>query len=441
MAVDESLAPGGAAPPPSSPRFRARAWGVTAVLVLSSVVVFLDKALLGLVATPMSAELGMSAAGFGSLGSASYVLFGVTCVAVSFAAQRVSPRWVLLVCGLLWAAGQVPAVVAATGGMLYASRILVGAAEGPANPLAMTVLYSWFPNERRGLPQALYTAGAAVAKIALAPVLTLIIIGFGWRAGFLTVGALALAWSLLWLATGRQGPYGAAPARGDRPRLGDPARVPWHRALLNRTFIGCFVAYFAQNALAAIIFTWLPSYFENALGFSPEAAGALFGLPSALGIVALVASGAVTDRLLRRGVTSRKARGLLGGACLTGAGVLLTCLPLIHTPLPAIALLMLGYGISVTVNTFANPAVAELVPPAQRAGILGVFAGLSVTAGIASPVITGRLLDLAATPEAGYTTAFLLSGILLAVAGALFALLVHPERDRHDPTRSAHVPA
>ncbi|MBT2233646.1 MFS transporter [Nonomuraea sp. NEAU-A123] len=181
MAVNDSLAPHGAALPPSSPRFEARAWGVTAVLVLSSVVVFLDKALLGLVAKPMSAELGMSAAGFGTLGSASYVLFGATCIAVSFAAQRISPRWVLLVCGLLWAVGQVPAVVAATSGMLYASRILVGAAEGPANPLSMTVLYSWFPNERRGLPQALYTAGAAVAKIALAPVLTLIIIGFGWR--------------------------------------------------------------------------------------------------------------------------------------------------------------------------------------------------------------------------------------------------------------------
>ncbi|WP_214414464.1 MFS transporter [Sphaerisporangium fuscum] len=441
MTVNESLAPYGAALPPSSPRHKARAWGITAVLVLSSVVVFLDKALLGLVAKPMSAELGMSAAGFGTLGSASYVLFGLTCIAVSFAAQRIAPRWVLLVCGLLWAIGQVPAVVAATGGMLYASRIVVGAAEGPANPLSMTVLYSWFPNERRGLPQALYTAGAAVAKIALAPVLTLIIIGFGWRAGFVTVGALALAWSLLWLVAGRQGPYGAAPARGDQPQPGHTARIPWRRALLNRTFVGCFLAYFAQNALAAIIFTWLPSYFENALGFSAKAAGSLFGLPSALGIVALVTTGAVTDRLLRTGVTSRRARGLLGGACLTGAGILLTCLPLIHTPLPAIALLMLGYGISVTVNTFANPAVAELVPPAQRAGFLGVFSGLSVTAGIASPIITGWLLDRAATPEAGYTTAFLLSGILLAVAGVLFALLVNPERDRHNPLRSNDVPA
>ncbi|MER5325816.1 MFS transporter [Streptosporangium roseum] len=165
------------------------------------------------------------------------------------------------------------------------------------------------------------------------------------------------------------------------------------------------------------------------MGFSAKAAGSLFGLPSAFGIVALVAAGMVTDRLLRRGVPSRRARGLLGGVCLVVAGLLLTTLPLIHAALPAIAVLMLGYGISVTVNTFANPAVAELVPPAQRAGILGVFSGLSVSAGIVSPVIAGVLLDNATTPESGYTSAFLLSGVLLAVGGLFFALLVNPERD------------
>ncbi|MER5325817.1 MFS transporter [Streptosporangium roseum] len=272
MQVDKGILRDAALPHPSSAEAgdgRGRAWVVTAVLVASAAVVFLDKALLGLVAKPMSEDLGLSAAGFGSLGSASYLLFGATCVIVSFAAQRISPRWVLLVCGILWALGQIPAIFVAGGAMLYASRIVVGAAEGPADPLSMTTLYSWFPNDRRGLPQSLYTAGAAVAKIAMAPLLTLVIVGFGWRAGFVTVGVLALAWSALWLVTGRLGPYGAPMGTSTGRAAGGGERVPWRKALLNRTFIGCFIAYFAQNALAAIVFTWLPSYFENALGFSP----------------------------------------------------------------------------------------------------------------------------------------------------------------------------
>ena len=35
--------------------------------------------------------------------------------------------------------------------------------------------------------------------------------------------------------------------------------MPWRRALLNRTFIGCLIAYLTQNALAAVIFgKWDP---------------------------------------------------------------------------------------------------------------------------------------------------------------------------------------
>ncbi|MGI5232614.1 hypothetical protein [Actinoallomurus sp. CA-142502] len=71
---------------------RLRAWVVTALVVASAVVVYLDKVLLGLVATPMSRELHLAAADFGALASASYALFGVTCLIVGFTAQRVSPR-------------------------------------------------------------------------------------------------------------------------------------------------------------------------------------------------------------------------------------------------------------------------------------------------------------------------------------------------------------
>lgn len=411
--------------PRQAPRFRA--WVIAIVVMLSAVVVFLDKILLGLAAEPMRDDLGLSASGLGSLAGASYLLFGVTCLIVTFSAQRISPRWVFLACGLVWACGQLPAIFAVSATMIYASRFVVGAAEGPANPLALTSMYSWFPNDRRGTPTALYTSGASVAKIALAPVLTLVIIGFGWRAGFVTVFAMALAWALLWLLVGRIGPYGTAPA----PRKpGVPAaRVPWRKALLNRTFVGGLVAYLTQNAFAAVIFTWLPSYFHQGLGFSTVVSGSLFGLPSAAGIVALFATGFTADRMLRRGVRSRRARGLFGGVVLVVSGLVLTVLPWVHTPVLAIVILMLGYGGSVTVNTFANPAVTEIVPAQQRPALLGVLSGIGISAGAVTPFLTGYLVDHAATPQQGYTTAFLLCGVLLVVGGLCFGAMVNPERD------------
>ncbi|MFD4872473.1 MFS transporter [Streptomyces sp. NPDC058420] len=411
---------------------RGRALMVTTLVVASAVVVFLDKVLLGLAATPMSRELHLDSADFGTLASASYVLFGVSCLAVGFTAQRISPRLILLVCGLMWALGQLPAIFAVTSGMLYGSRLLVGAAEGPANPLAVTALYSWYPNERRGVPTAWYTSGAALAKIALAPLLTLVIVTFGWRAGFVTVAALALLWSAAWALAARLGPYGARP---EAPTAVRPHSVPWRRALLNRTFMGCLLAQSTQSALAAVIFTWLPSYFHHALGYSELVSGSLLGLPSVGGIAALFAAGFTSDRLIRRGVGSRRARGVLGGAALTCAGLTLTLLPVVHDPIVSLGILMVGYGGSVSLSTFTNPVLVELVPPHQRPALLGVFNGLGVSAGAVSPIVSGLLLDASGSAERGYSLVFLCFGALVALGGLCFALLVDPDRDRHDPAR------
>jgi MFS family permease len=413
---------------------RRRVVVVTALVVASAVVVFLDKVLLGLVATPMSRELGLAATGFGTLASASYLLFGVTCLVVGFAAQRISPRWIFVACGLLWSVGQLPAVFAVSGAMVYTSRLVVGAAEGPASPLALTSLYSWYPNERRGVPTAWYTSGAALAKIALAPVLTLIIVTYGWRAGFVSVAVAALAWSLAWLVAGRIGPYAAtSPGRSettDRPARA--ASVPWRTALLNRTFLGCLIANFTQNSFAAVIFTWLPTYFQKALGFSALTSGSLLGLPSVGGIVALFTAGFVADRLVRRGTGSRRARGLFGGAVLAGSGAALSLLPWIHHPIASIGVLMIGYGGSVSLNTFTNPVLAELVRPHQRSAIFSVLSGLSVSAGAFSPIVAGALLDASSSAAQGYTVIFFCFGALMALGGLAFALLVDPDRDgRH----------
>jgi MFS family permease len=401
-----------------------RAWTVTAAVVGAVVVVFLDKAVLGLVANPLRQDLGLSSTAFGVLGSASNVLQVIACLGLGLLANRVSPRLLLLVSGVVWAVGQAPAVLATTTVALLASRLVVGAAEGPVVPLLHTVAYSWFPNERRGLPASLITSGAALAKVALLPVLTLVIVAFGWRSGFLTVGVLALVWTVVWYAVGRMGPFATGPAPLD---AAPPAR--WTRLLRSRTFLVAALAYFAQGALAAVVYTWLPSYFENGLGFTATASGLLYALPSAMGIVALVLTGSLGDRMLRRGTSSRTVRGTVGGLVLAASGALLCVLPWVSSTVVAIAVLVLGYGFSVTVNTVTLPMVAEIAPAEKRAGALAVLIAAGSCAGIVSPLITGMILDATSSATAGYTTAFLLCGGLLAVAGLLFAAVADPGRD------------
>ena len=406
-------------------------WLVTATVLLFVVINWADKAIVGLIAQPVMKELGLSAAQFGFVGSAFSFLFSISALIGGIIADRTSMRWMMFALAALWSLTTVPVLAAGTFGALLASRIALGAAEGPANGVAHSFTYTWFPNERRGLPAAVLTSGASIAKIAFAPLLAVVIAAFGWRAGFVALAVVGLVWCVLWLFIGRPGPYAARPvsAGEDRSSEADHRHVSLLRVACTGTFIGLVATFFVQYALVTVILTWLPSYFGSVWGFSEVQSGSLLGLPSITGMACLFLAGWLTDRLLRRGVSSRRARGTLGGIAVTLGGIALALIPVVPSPIVGVALLLVGYGLASAIQAVANPAIVELVPPARRSSVLGVFLAIGYLGGLVAPWLTGVVLDSAPDSATGYGRAFQIFGVALGVAGLLCVMLVDPERD------------
>jgi len=423
---------------PVAPPRAAATWTVTAMAVLFIAVSWADKAVLGLAATPLMRELHLSESAFGFVGSSFYFLSILTCLLGGLVADRLRLRWVLFALVLGWSLTSVPVLAYASLGTLLFGRITLGAVEGPANPVALALTYTWFPNDRRGLPSGLLNAGATIAKLGLAPLLAVIMGVWGWRGGFTALVIIGLVWCAVWLPLGRTGPYtsdsarpGPDPAGPAEPGSASAGRdVPLRRVARTRTFAGAVIGNFAVFGLATLVITWLPSYFQAVLGMGEVQAGSLLGLPSVFGVVCLVGLGWVSDRLLRRGVPSRKARGLLAGTSMTLGGLLLTASGYAPAAAAGLVLLLLGYaGASGSVG-LGGPVVAELVTPRRRAGALGLYYAIGSLSGVLAPWLTGAILDAAASPAAGYRTVFTVFGAALAAAGVAYVLLVNPERDR-----------
>jgi MFS family permease len=96
-----------------------------------------------------------------------------------------------------------PSEYAAT---LVVCRVLLGAGEGPAFSVAVHALYKWFPDQRRTLPTAVLTQGAAVGVIVALPALNWIVVRYSWHWPFFAPGAVGLLWVLVWVLLGREGP-------------------------------------------------------------------------------------------------------------------------------------------------------------------------------------------------------------------------------------------
>jgi sugar phosphate permease len=410
--------------------FRVQAWGYTFLLVFLYLVNWADKALLGLVAQPLAHELHLSASQIGLAGSAFFLAFTLSGLLAGVISKRSSLQWSLGLIALAWAICLVPMTLLPSFTMLLVTRSALGLAEGPNSALLHTALYSWHPPARRGVPSAWVTACSSLTKILSAPVLTMVIVSYGWRAAFWTLAAISVVWCFVWLAVWVEGPFGQRAGSTVAAESTVPqARASWIRVFCSPTFIGCAVAVTSMYMLITAVITWLPSYFEIGLGFTRLQAGTMFGFPGVAALFTMFGTGYIGDLMQSRGRTARVFRGGVLAVGLLLCGLSMVVLPYIHSQLTAVILISFGYGAGSIALPLSNACVSQICPPRQLPGALGLFFSVMSVGGIVAPYVTGLLVDSAVSPAAGYARAFQAFGIAAIIASAVAVLTINPERD------------
>ncbi len=402
------------------------AWLIVALLFLFMMINFADKAVIGIAAVPMMQELRLSPSQFGLIGSSFYLLFSVSAVVTGFVANRVQTRWVLLVMGFLWALTQFPMLGNLGFATVVACRVALGAGEGPAAPVALHSAYKWFPNELRTLPTAIVVQGGAVGIMVALPVLNWVIVNYSWHWAFGVLGIAGLAWTAAWLALGREGSLTAATATDATP---PPGRIAYGQLLLSPTIIACWCASFGAQWGLSQALSWQGAFLIKGLGFAQGSIGLLGALPPGASVVVVIAVGWYSQRLLARGVSSRVARGILGGACVTLGGVALAIMPYIPGIPVKIALTTVGVALPTVIYVISNAVVGEITPVAQRGALLAIGTAISTSAGLLAPYVMGSVIERAATPLDGFNTGFTICGLIMLVGGAIGVALIHPNRE------------
>jgi len=413
-----------------TPSLRVQAWSYTMLLVFLYLVNWADKALLGLVAQPLAHELGLSASQIGLAGSGFFFAFMLSGFLAGLINKWATLRWSLALIALAWSLCLLPMIFAPSFAVLLVTRVALGLAEGPNSALLHTAIYSWHPVERRGVPSAWVTACSSLTKIISAPLLTYVIVSYGWRAAFWILAALSAVWFVIWLRVWVEGPFGSR-QKADAAAQATEAdeHVSWKALFLSPTFIGGAIAVFSMYCIITAVITWLPSYFEVGLGYTRLQAGTMFGFPGIVALFTMFGTGYFGDLMVSRGYTARVFRGGVLALGLLLCGISLAVLPYIHAPIAAVTVISLGYGAGSVTLALANACVSQICPPKQLPGALGLFFSLMSIGGIVAPYVTGVIVDHADSPASGYAHAFQLFGFVTIVASVIAILMINPERD------------
>ncbi|MDE2361686.1 MAG: MFS transporter [Hyphomicrobiales bacterium] len=399
------------------------AYFIVAMLFFFMFVNFADKAILGLTAVPMMKELNLTPKEFGLVGSSFFLLFSISTIVVGFLVNRIQAKWALFVMSLIWALAQFP-ILGTTGlATLIASRIVLGAGEGPAYPVAVHAAYKWFPDEKRAVPTAFIAQGASIGVIIALPALGWVVTHYSWRWAYGVLGVVGLVWCVAWAIFGREGELPVT-VKAQSGRVID--RVSYWRLIFNPTILGNIIASFGAYWGLSLLVAWFTPYLEAGLGIEASHAHLISALPWAVSALFVIFISWFSQRLMLRGVTTRLARGVLAGACVTVGGLALVTMPYVDWLPLKVALVVIGISVPSAIYVLGPAVISEITPPTQRGALLAINNATVTTAGLIAPFATGSAIQNAATPAAGYVYGFFVCGIITLVGGLIGMIFIRP---------------
>jgi ACS family hexuronate transporter-like MFS transporter len=181
-------------------------WWVCGLLLLATMINYMDRLTLNLMAKPIMAAFGLSDREYGQLESAFGSAFALGAIVVGWLVDRWNVRWVYPASVLLWslagfATGLVPESMFVA---LLGCRFLLGLAEAGNWPCALRTTQRILPPSERTMGNGILQSGAAFGAV-LTPLIVLALLRLtgSWRYPFLVVGGLGLLWVVLWLVSVR----------------------------------------------------------------------------------------------------------------------------------------------------------------------------------------------------------------------------------------------
>jgi len=412
-------------------------WTLLAFAAAIHVTYVVARSLLGVLADPIQAETGLDNVAFGVLTAAIFWTHSLVVPFAGFVGDRFNRAKLIGCAAMAWSV--MTALAGFASGfwtLLLLASVAVIVPQTVFGPTTCALLSDHHVATRTvalSCHQAAYYVGWFVSGAAIAGILA--VCGGTWRAAFFAVGGIGMLVALVFLLL-----FGtfAAP---DAKAVSSEAKPTFAASL--RAFFGCPTARLLAIGYIANIFvifgysSWAPKFVAQKFALTPAAAGtgSMFWHYAA-SFVAVLATGVVTDRLVKRFPRVRLAFGTGAMLLAVPAAVGFGFAPTVSLTWASAALL--GFALGVFGANMVS-AVYDVVPSRFRAGTVGFLNVLAAFIGSFAALMLGALS--ARTGTRGFELGFALMGVVTLVAALAYAAaaVFTYERDKVNCMRRSEI--
>jgi ACS family glucarate transporter-like MFS transporter len=292
-------------------------WALILFTFLISSLAYLDRVNISIAASSIQKEYALSNIQLGWVFSAFVLGYALFQAPGGRVADKFGPRVVIALAILWWSiftlfTAIVPVAMAGAVALLIAVRFSLGIGEAVMFPASNRLVAKWIPSSERGLANGLIFAGVGAGSAVAPPLITWILLNWGWRWAFYVRVPIGILAALLWYWLVRDTPQAhpwTSKKEADTIQAGLPkpaaataaqTKLSWGSILGNRSMAALTISYFAFGYVAWIFFTWFFTYLSKVRGLDLKSSSFFSMLPFIAMAGCSMFGGFVADILTKR---------------------------------------------------------------------------------------------------------------------------------------------
>jgi ACS family hexuronate transporter-like MFS transporter len=387
-------------------------WVMISFALAATIINYLDRQTLSVVAPTLREEFGMSNEDYGYVLSSFMLAYTISNGLSGPLLDRLGTRVGYALCMAWWSTAGILHALAIGPWSLAGLRFLLGTGEAGNWPAAVKVVTEWFPPRERALAAGIFNSGAAIGAIVAPPLVTWLVLQFSWQTAFVCVGLAGYIWLVGWWFV-----Y-CTPTTVSTEMAAKPA-APWR--LLKTRFLSVLMLskVFLDPVWYFYIF-WFPQYLKSVHNFDLAQIGMTAWIPFVTADLGNIVGGWLTGHLIRNGWPSSTARKTIFGifALLMTSAIPAILVTNVWVSVGWISVATFGYT-GCNSNALAFPA--DVVPKNMVASVWGLASMGSGFGGMLFSWLSGRMID-----QYGYTPIFIAYGVMPLIAAGLVLGVMGP---------------
>ena len=386
-------------------------WVFAGLLLLASVINYIDRQTLSVLAVTIQRDMGLSDVRYGAVVQCFLFTYMVMYVVSGRLVDRFGAKRTQGVFLLCWSAANALTGMATGFVSLAVCRAALGAAEPGNYTASLRAVGDWFSVKQRAIAVGLYSMGGTLGAAIAVPLTASLSIRYGWRSAFVVTGAIGGTIAILWLLIYRD--------PQDAVALNRTPAVPWRVVLRQPYILEMLGTRMMTDSVWYFFLFWASKYMQESHGLNLKEIGATLWVLYVGADVGSFAGGWLSSALVpvRGSVGARFAVMIPAAICM----LTLSIVPSLRGAGFAIALLTLLALCHMAWMTNVTTLTLDLFSKTMATTVQGMIGAASAMGGLISAGLIARTIH-----AYGYRPAFLVMAAMHPLAAIILYFRLRP---------------